>query len=487
MTANPEIVFNNMAYGRIKGGISASETVIELYPGDVQLFLPQWASGKVMYLTITDSQNHIEVVKVTGITGQKLTVTRGQDGTVARQWYDGVIINQRMPAALLDACIQKEAHRQVAYNPNGILTAAYRGEKVFQSGPSDCEKRWFKIVEGTKWRLIAGAACPLEYFDDDGYLVSPPPIPSFKLVHLNTFGAGFACNDISIDSYYHICIAGTGNISICELVELTETLNIIDNDTTAVGATHIHAMDTPSVDYCFTTGTGMECRSLDGSGTLTYIDNDIAGGATYKFPCSVAGYTNHIWVSFYNAYCPISFSLGTITRGTGTFSAGYSYDEMWSDGGNVYIGYRESVNAGYIAVLNTPNVSGVLTLRGSATLENAANSYARAFYRAGNFLFVACGNDGIRIYHVNGDDSITYVDKVNIIADGGLSGYSDYLFAVGMSLSRVYAFTIDTDTGALTLVNYESVAGAPNNITSDGNYIYVTNGNNVEILAMREV
>ena len=165
MTANAEIAWNDLAYGRIKGGITSVATSIELYPGDIQLFLPNWSSGKNLYLPITDNQNNIEIVKVTDIKVKtnKLTVSRGQDGTNAREWYDGAIINHRMNAALLTAMIQKEAYREAAYNPNGILSPAYRGEKVFQTDAADCKKRWWKSISGVVWQMIAGDQCPPEW------------------------------------------------------------------------------------------------------------------------------------------------------------------------------------------------------------------------------------------------------------------------------------------------------------------------------------
>ena len=165
MTANAEIAWNDLAYGRIKGGITSVATSIELYPGDIQLFLPHWSSGKNLYLPITDNQNNIEIVKVTDIKVKtnKLTVSRGQDGTNAREWYDGAIINHRINAALLTAMIQKEAYREVAYNPNGILSPAYRGEKVFQTDAADCKKRWWKSISGVVWQMITGDQCPPEW------------------------------------------------------------------------------------------------------------------------------------------------------------------------------------------------------------------------------------------------------------------------------------------------------------------------------------
>jgi hypothetical protein len=164
MTANAELIWNDLAYGRIKGGITSVATSIELYPGDIQLFLPQWSSGKNFYQTITDSQNNIEVVKVTGLTAKtnKLTVSRGQDSTNAREWYDGAVINHRINAALLTAMIQKEAPRQVAYDPNGILSPAYRGEKVYRTSG-----QWFKNVSGTVWQALTEEVLPFAWTEYD--------------------------------------------------------------------------------------------------------------------------------------------------------------------------------------------------------------------------------------------------------------------------------------------------------------------------------
>jgi hypothetical protein len=123
-----------------------------------------------------DPSANREVVKVTAIAGDNLTIARGQDGTVARAWPSGTLVTQRTVAANLTGIIQKTAFRTITVNPNGVYTAVYPGEKVYQSGPAAGERRWWKNTTGTKWRLIAGAMYGSEYLNADGYVVTPAVI-----------------------------------------------------------------------------------------------------------------------------------------------------------------------------------------------------------------------------------------------------------------------------------------------------------------------
>ena len=172
MAANTEHIFNNLAYTRLKKEVTAIATTFYLYDGGAAPFLPGWVAGKEMYLTLTDASSNIEIIKVTAISADILTVERGQDSSTAQTWHAGAIITQRLVAASLDQFIQKTGFRSIDYNPNGVLAAAYDGEKVYQTGGAACNTRWWRHTTGTKWRLIAGDICAWEGYDGDGYLVS---------------------------------------------------------------------------------------------------------------------------------------------------------------------------------------------------------------------------------------------------------------------------------------------------------------------------
>ena len=171
--------FVNAGYSNLIAAISASALAMALVPGGVHAFLPGWAVSKYLYLTLVDAHANREVVKVTAISGDNLTIERGQDGTVARAWSAGTLVTQRIVAANLTGMIQRAGFRSIVVNPNGTYTAVYPGEKVYQSGPSAGERRWWKNTTGTKWRLIAGDMYGSEYRDGDDYVM---PSVSVKIV-----------------------------------------------------------------------------------------------------------------------------------------------------------------------------------------------------------------------------------------------------------------------------------------------------------------
>lgn len=149
MTVNTEHTFNTMAQSRINAAITASDTSLTLIPGGVVNFLPGYDSSKEFYCTLVDSSANREIVKVTDISDHTFTIERGQDSSTAQVWPIGTVIVQRPVAANYDRFIQK-GFRTVAYNPNGVLTGAWDGEKVFQSN----NFTWWINISGTVWTAI---------------------------------------------------------------------------------------------------------------------------------------------------------------------------------------------------------------------------------------------------------------------------------------------------------------------------------------------
>ena len=104
------VKFSNNASTSIDGAISSS--VLSVVVTDVSEF-PTLGSGDYTYLTIVEGVD-LEIIKVTSInTGTKtLTIPTGgraQDGTTARAFSDGSLIELRMTAVLLnDAASQND-------------------------------------------------------------------------------------------------------------------------------------------------------------------------------------------------------------------------------------------------------------------------------------------------------------------------------------------------------------------------------------------
>lgn len=62
------------------------------------------ATGYRLVLTLIDKSDDtiVEIVSVTAVSGQDLTITRAQEGTTAREWPVGTLIQARVTAAMLD-------------------------------------------------------------------------------------------------------------------------------------------------------------------------------------------------------------------------------------------------------------------------------------------------------------------------------------------------------------------------------------------------
>lgn len=155
MTALSEHGFNNLAYSNTAQKISATDLTIPLIPLGGASF-SGWDPGKELYLTLTNANKDIEIVKVTDIFNDSLIVERGQDGTTAQAWEMGTIICQRGVAADFSGFLQKGVFRTDAVNPNGVYQVNYPGERFYQAGTTECTKRWFIGVEGTIWNVLAG-------------------------------------------------------------------------------------------------------------------------------------------------------------------------------------------------------------------------------------------------------------------------------------------------------------------------------------------
>ena len=95
------VKFANNVSTSLSAAINATQTTISVADASG---LPTLSSGDYMYLTIDTDTNSptIEVVKVTAISSNDLTVVRGQDGTTASSFSNGTKIELRVTAAALD-------------------------------------------------------------------------------------------------------------------------------------------------------------------------------------------------------------------------------------------------------------------------------------------------------------------------------------------------------------------------------------------------
>jgi hypothetical protein len=171
-----ELSFANKLYAHLAEGITAGQTTLPIVPGEMGNIWAGFKPGVYLYLTIMNELGQIEIIKVTDINNNSVTAVRGQDGTLARAFSIGSPIAERFVAEQMSFFLQRGVFRQVAYNPNGVLTADFNGEKFWQTGPAADQKRWWINAGATnKWRLLTGDLYGNEYRDAEGFIFPPPP------------------------------------------------------------------------------------------------------------------------------------------------------------------------------------------------------------------------------------------------------------------------------------------------------------------------
>lgn len=95
------LLIKNNAYSRVAASLAAGGTTLTVDTGTGDRF-PIAASGNYFKLTLQDAANNIEIIKVTAraASSDSLTIERAQEGTTARAWSIGDIVELRLTAGV---------------------------------------------------------------------------------------------------------------------------------------------------------------------------------------------------------------------------------------------------------------------------------------------------------------------------------------------------------------------------------------------------
>lgn len=94
------IKFSNNARSGLAANVLATDTSITVVDASV---FPLLVPGDVLYLTIANTTNTVnEIIKCTAITGNTLTVSRGEEGTTPTDWTIHDNVSSRLTAELLE-------------------------------------------------------------------------------------------------------------------------------------------------------------------------------------------------------------------------------------------------------------------------------------------------------------------------------------------------------------------------------------------------
>jgi hypothetical protein len=92
------VVFKNNAKTTLASGITSSATSITVADGSV---FPTLTGSDTFFCTLDDGTN-IEIVEVTAVSSNTLTVTRAQDNTSATSFSTGTVVELRLTAGILN-------------------------------------------------------------------------------------------------------------------------------------------------------------------------------------------------------------------------------------------------------------------------------------------------------------------------------------------------------------------------------------------------
>lgn len=129
------LLASNNAKSVLAAGISASATVLTVSSGMGSLFPSPTPDANYFKLTIIDAATKTitEIVHVTSVSGDVMTIIRGQEGTKPRVWSTNDIVANMMTAGSLLSCLQ------VANNLSEISLAGSSSvkEALLNLGSSD--------------------------------------------------------------------------------------------------------------------------------------------------------------------------------------------------------------------------------------------------------------------------------------------------------------------------------------------------------------
>jgi len=94
------LLFSNNASSTLAVALSDTDTSVTVSAGDGAKF-PIVVEGSYFLSTIEDSVGNFEIVKCTARTGDVFTVTRAQEGTTARSFSIGAVIENRFTAGTM--------------------------------------------------------------------------------------------------------------------------------------------------------------------------------------------------------------------------------------------------------------------------------------------------------------------------------------------------------------------------------------------------
>jgi len=123
------LLFANQAQTTLALPVASTDTTIYVAAGTGAYF-PAPSANQAVTITLVNATNNlvVEIVSCTNITGDALTVVRGQEGTVPRAWNRGDFVTNLMTAGTASAFTQIYGMNSALYSPHFANTLTDSGQ-----------------------------------------------------------------------------------------------------------------------------------------------------------------------------------------------------------------------------------------------------------------------------------------------------------------------------------------------------------------------
>ena len=295
------VKFSNNAATTLAANVSTSDTSISVSDGSV---FPSISGGHYTYVTLEDINANREIVKVTAISSNTLTVVRGQDGTSARAFSSADKCELRITAALLnDVASQADTDTNTTYSAGSGITLAGTTFSLTDKSDYDTAFGWGNHASAgylTSHQSLSGYATETYVGTQVSNLVDSSPS---TLNTLNELAAALGddpnfATTVSTSIGTKLPLAGgtlTGNLSLGDNVKAQfgagSDLQIYHNGNnsfitdTGTGSLYVRASDSFRVQ----TATNEEMIKADADGAVTLYNNNAAKLATTSTGIDVTG------------------------------------------------------------------------------------------------------------------------------------------------------------------------------------------------------
>lgn len=164
------IKYTDNAQSTLAGDINDTVTALSVASApDGALFPAITGTTDYFYVTLIDTSNNREIVKVTDRVGALFTIERNADGKGARSFTTGDRVELRVTSLGLQDFLQ------AGINVDPINTSGSAGSNRYFNAYTDEELRWsFGASDGSESGAAAGSDFEIVRYDDDGVEVDSP-------------------------------------------------------------------------------------------------------------------------------------------------------------------------------------------------------------------------------------------------------------------------------------------------------------------------